>query len=205
MEQLLPKNAIYLDEEVKAEYPTVEISSEDPTSLNFRQHKNLRPLCYHCGSHNLSYGQKYFWHRCASFQHFFCYYCFDHSLKRFNHTCVDGKPILDECKTIEHLLCGKIKFECKWPNCKKIFGGSTLRSHELSCELQPVRECPVSGCSWTGRIDLMEKEHFKEHQQAKMILRNVVLKVESDREYYLLILDKFVKVTYVIQELGGGF
>ncbi|CAG9769931.1 unnamed protein product [Ceutorhynchus assimilis] len=201
MEQLLPKNQIYLDEEVKEEYPTVALG-EEGNSFNFRQLKNIRPLCFHCGDRNLSYGQKYFWHRCASFKHFYCYYCFDFSLKRFTHTCIGNEPILDECKTIEHLLCGKIKFECKWEGCKKIFCGSNLKKHEMSCDKQPKRECPVQDCQWSGKLDEMGREHFKQHEDSKLILRNVVLKFESDKTYYLLILGKFVKVEYSTEELG---
>ncbi|ENN74400.1 hypothetical protein HUJ04_005576 [Dendroctonus ponderosae] len=204
MEQLLPKNAIYLDEEVKEEYPAVALGS-DSSFLNFRKLKDLRPICFHCGDHNLSYGAKYFWHRCGSFKHFFCYYCFDYSLKKYSHTCVDGKPILDECRTIEHLLCGKIKFECQWPACKQIFGGSTLKKHEISCAVQPKRECPVDGCGWSGKLDEMESQHFKTHENSKLILRNVVLKLESGKDFYLLILGQFVLARYVAEELGEVF
>lgn len=204
VEQLLPKNKIYLDEEIKEEYPSVKLDENDESFLNFRQHKKLRPTCYHCGDHNLTYGNKYFWHRCASFEHFYCYYCFDYSLKRFNHTCTKGEPILDECKTIEHLLCGKIKFECRWDGCKKIFGGSNLKKHEISCETQPKRECPVDGCQWSGRIDQI-LDHFKDHENSKIILRNVVLKMESGKDYYLWILGKFVLVRYEVEELGEVF
>lgn len=202
MEQLLPKNKVYLDEEVKEEYPTACISAKDNSCIDFRKHQNLLLVCYHCGDHNLSYGNKYFWHRCAYFQHFYCYYCFDHSLKRYNHTCVDGSPIHDETRTIEHLLCGKIKFECRWEKCKKIFGGSTLKHHELSCELQPERECPVESCNWSGRLDIMQRDHFKEHENFKLIFRNVILKLESGITYFLMILDKFVRVSYSSEQLG---
>ncbi|KAL1501035.1 hypothetical protein ABEB36_006440 [Hypothenemus hampei] len=208
MEQLVPKNRVYIDEELKEEYPTVTLSDNDFSAIHFRTMKNLRPYCFHCGDHNLSYGQKYFWHRCANFKHFYCYYCFDYSLKKYNHTCsADGKPILDECKTIEHLLCRKIKFECQWPECKKIFGGSTLKRHEISCDLQPKRLCPVEKCQWSGRIDEMERDHFKQchDDECKMILRNVVLKLESDKNYYLYILGRFVLVKYVVTELGEVF
>ncbi|XP_060533501.1 uncharacterized protein LOC132706275 [Cylas formicarius] len=201
MDRLLPNNEIYLDEEIKAEYPTATVTP-DKTSIDFRTHKNLRPFCYHCGDYNLSYGQKYFWHRCVSFRHFFCYYCFDYSLKKYTHTCVDGEPIVDECRTIEHLLCGKLKFCCKSPGCRKIFGGSAIKKHEITCEKQPEMACPVNGCKWRGRIDVMEGEHFKDHEDSKLILRNVVLKLDPGRKYYLLILGKFVLVDYTSEELG---
>ncbi|XP_066251833.1 uncharacterized protein [Euwallacea similis] len=204
VDELLPKNKIYLDEELKEEYPTVNPTDSEEVSINFREIKNLKPVCYHCGDHNLTYGNKYFWHRCASFQHFYCYYCFDYSLKKYHHTCSGGEPILDECKTIEHLLCGKIKFQCQWPGCKKIFGGSNLKKHEVECENQPKRECPVKGCIWSGRIDQLEKDHFKQehHEDSKLILRNVILRLESGRNYYLFILGKFVLVKYQAEELG---
>ncbi|XP_076253869.1 uncharacterized protein LOC143192402 [Rhynchophorus ferrugineus] len=201
MARLLPRNNVYLDEEVKEEYPTATVSA-DPSCIDFRNYKNLLLVCYHCGSHNLSYGNKFFWHHCASFQHFYCYYCFDYSLKRYHHTCVDGEPIHDETRTVEHLLYGRLKFECLWPGCNKIFGGSTLKSHEMSCEFQPERQCPVRDCPWKGTLDAMHREHFKEHENYKLIFRNVILKLDSNVTYFLLILNQFVRVEYTSQQLG---
>lgn len=48
----------------------------------------------------------------------------------------------------------------------------------------------------------MVNEHFKEHEDSKLILRNVILKLESGKRYYLYILGKFVLVKYVAEELG---
>lgn len=48
----------------------------------------------------------------------------------------------------------------------------------------------------------MVNEHFKGHEDSKLILRNVILKLESGKQYYLYILGKFVLVKYVAEELG---
>ncbi|ERL85121.1 uncharacterized protein LOC125503021 [Dendroctonus ponderosae] len=212
MEQLLPKNAIFLDELVQQKYPTVSLGF-DRNFLNFEGLQNIQPMCFRCGSSNIGprvhilrlqsnkpfvrdeLDETYY---CGSSNHLICWLCFQYCRHWDDH-----KPI--EWYSAEMMVLREIKFECQWPTCKKIFGGSTLKDHEISCILQPRRQCPVDGCGWSGNLDEIKSQHFKSHENSMLLFCNVARDLQPGNDLYLLILGKFVLVRHEIEELGEVF